>query len=179
MKIGLKTGEKEYKVHIERSSEDYTFVIGTETYSVEKITDDHPAFTFSVNGTRYPGYISRASNEMGFISIDGQIFEVQRLDFLPESIAPVGFESAANHSNEIHSPMPGKVIRLFVNKGDKVAKGANLMIIEAMKMENAIVSPSDGVVEVINVALNDRVDPGKALIILKKKEDLETINMDK
>jgi len=96
---------------------------------------------------------------------------MQRQDFLPGSVLPARFESTGNHSNEVYSPMPGKVIKLFVNKGEKVNKGEVLLIIEAMKMENSILSPADGIVEQINVTLNDRVDPGKALIILEKKAD--------
>jgi biotin carboxyl carrier protein len=60
--------------------------------------------------------------------------------------------------------MPGKVIRIQVNEGDSVKKGTTLMIIEAMKMENQIVSPRDAVVKTINVAVNDRVESSTALI---------------
>ena len=67
--------------------------------------------------------------------------------------------------------MPGKVIKLFVIEGDKINKGDVVLIIEAMKMENVIVSPADGIVNKINVTLNDRIDAGKALIILKKNEE--------
>jgi biotin carboxyl carrier protein len=67
--------------------------------------------------------------------------------------------------------MPGKVIKLFVTAGDKVMKGEGLLIIEAMKMENTIVSPVNGIVARINVALNDRIDPGMALITLGKNEE--------
>jgi biotin carboxyl carrier protein len=95
---------------------------------------------------------------------------MQRQDFLPGSVLPVRFESS-DHNNEVYSPMPGKVIKLFVNAGEKVNKGDVLFIIEAMKMENSIISPSDGIVEQINIVLNDRIDPGKALILLKKNED--------
>lgn len=172
MKIGIKTGGTEIQVNFERKDDDYSFRIDGEMYAVERINDDHSELSFSVNGTRFTAQVSRDKNETGFISIGGHIFEVQRQDFLPESVTPVRFEST-HSSNEVYSPMPGKVIKLFVKKGDEVAKGANLVIIEAMKMENAIISPADGHVDQINVALNDRVDPGIALIVLKKIEDLE------
>jgi acetyl-CoA carboxylase biotin carboxylase subunit len=172
MKIRIKSGEQEYTVAIPYSQDpNYKFVIGDENFPIEKVHEETSTLTFSLNGTNYLVYVSRDKKEMGFVSFEGHIFEMQRQDFLPESLSPAHFEAASNHSNEVYSPMPGKVIKLFVNKGEKVNKGDVLLIIEAMKMENSILSPADGTVEQINVALNDRVDPGKALIILEKNED--------
>ncbi len=172
MKIRIKSGEQEYTVAIPYSQDPkYTFVIGAENFTIEKIHDETSTLTFSLNGINYPVHVSGDTKDMGFVSFEGHIFEMQRQDFLPGSVSPARFESAGNHSNEVYSPMPGKVIKLFVNKGEKVNKGELLLIIEAMKMENSILSPADGIVEQINVALNDRVDPGKALIILEKNAD--------
>jgi acetyl/propionyl-CoA carboxylase alpha subunit len=172
MRIRIKSGEQEYTVAIPYSQDpNYKFVIGEENFTIEKVHEETSTLTFSLNGVNYLVYVSRDKKERGFVSFEGHIFEMQRQDFLPESLSPAHFESASNHSNEVYSPMPGKVIKLFVNKGEKVNKGDVLLIIEAMKMENSILSPADGTVEQINVALNDRVDPGKALIILEKNED--------
>jgi 3-methylcrotonyl-CoA carboxylase alpha subunit len=171
MKIRIKSGEQEYTVAIPYSQDPrYKFVIGEENFSIEKVQDETSTVTFSLHRINYLVYISTNAEDIGFVSFEGHIFEMQRQDFLPESISPVRFESAGNHSNEVYSPMPGKVIKLFVNKGEKVTKGDVLLIIEAMKMENSIFSPANGIVEQINVALNDRVDPGKPLIILEKNE---------
>jgi biotin carboxyl carrier protein len=172
MKIRIKSGELEYTVAIPYSQDSrYKFVIGEESFTIEKVHDETSTLTFSLNGINHLVHVSRDTEDMGFVSFEGHIFEMQRQDFLPESVSPVRFESAGNHSNEVYSPMPGKVIKLFVKKGEKVNKGDILLIIEAMKMENSILSPADGIVEQINVALNDRVDPGRALIILEKNEN--------
>ena len=55
------------------------------------------------------------------------------------------------------APMPGKVIRVLVNAGDEVAAGQALLIIEAMKMEHQVVSPTTGVVAEVFVHVNARV----------------------
>jgi acetyl-CoA carboxylase biotin carboxylase subunit len=168
----IKSGEQEYSVGMAFSpSPEYTFLIAEENFAVEKIHTETNLVKFSLNGIAYQIYVSSDINEMGLISYGGHIFGMQRLDFLPESITPVRFESLGHSGNEVFSPMPGKVIKLFVKEGESVSKGDVLLIIEAMKMENSILSPADGIVEKINVVLNDRVDPGKALIILEKKED--------
>ena len=52
---------------------------------------------------------------------------------------------------QVCAPMPGKILRVLVNKGDAVKRGDNLMILEAMKMENEIPCDCDGtVLEAVN-----------------------------
>jgi 3-methylcrotonyl-CoA carboxylase alpha subunit len=62
------------------------------------------------------------------------------------------------------APMPGSVIEVLVKPGDTVAKGAALMIIEAMKMEHTIAAPSPGTVKEVYFAKGDQVAEGVDLI---------------
>jgi biotin carboxyl carrier protein len=64
----------------------------------------------------------------------------------------------------IKSSMPGKVVRILVEKGQKVEKGQPLLILEAMKMENEIRSHAAGVVQDIAVAVGAKVEAGALLI---------------
>jgi biotin carboxyl carrier protein len=66
--------------------------------------------------------------------------------------------------------MPGKVIKVNVNEGDKVNKGDTLIIVEAMKMENHLSAPMDAVVTKINVNKDDKVDANSLLIELSIAE---------
>jgi 3-methylcrotonyl-CoA carboxylase alpha subunit len=71
------------------------------------------------------------------------------------------------HSGSLAAPMPGKVIAVLVQKGDKVAKGTPLVILEAMKMEHTITAPRAGVVAEIRFAAGEQVDEGVDLLILQ------------
>jgi 3-methylcrotonyl-CoA carboxylase alpha subunit len=66
------------------------------------------------------------------------------------------------------APMPGKVIAVMVKPGDKVAKGAPLLILEAMKMEHTIAAPADGVVREIHYAAGEQVPEGAELLRLEQ-----------
>ena len=59
------------------------------------------------------------------------------------------------NKNSLICPMPGKLIELFVKVGDKIETGQNLCIVEAMKMENTLVSSLKGQVKKINFKVND------------------------
>ncbi|MNF13023.1 Glutaconyl-CoA decarboxylase subunit gamma [compost metagenome] len=65
---------------------------------------------------------------------------------------------------EIKAPMPGLVLNVIVESGQEVNKGDNLLILEAMKMENIIKSPSSGIVKKILVTKGDKVEKNEILI---------------
>lgn len=70
-------------------------------------------------------------------------------------------------SGAIAAPMHGKVLSVAVAKGDKVAKGQRLMVLEAMKMEHALDAATDGIVAELSVAAGDQVAEGAQLILIK------------
>ena len=65
------------------------------------------------------------------------------------------------------APMPGKVIDLKVKKGKKVKVGDTLVILEAMKMEHSIKASEDGTVSELFVSINDQVENGALLMVVK------------
>ena len=74
-----------------------------------------------------------------------------------------------NHNNagtlkEIKAPMPGLILDLKVKPGDEVKKGDVVLILEAMKMENSIKSPGDGVVKAVKITLKQSVEKNQVLI---------------
>lgn len=66
----------------------------------------------------------------------------------------------------VTAPIPGVVSDLKASKGDRVETGSVLLILEAMKMENEIYSPSDGVVKEIYVKVGQQVSRGERLVLI-------------
>lgn len=63
-----------------------------------------------------------------------------------------------DHGNNLLTPMPGKIIKVYVQKGDSVANGDKLYVMEAMKMEHSIVSSQDGVITEVLFKEGDQVE---------------------
>ncbi len=69
--------------------------------------------------------------------------------------------------NVISSPMPGKVVKILVNKGDKVKAGETVIIVSAMKMESEYKVKQDRVIKDIKVKEGDTVDGNQPLVIVE------------
>jgi 3-methylcrotonyl-CoA carboxylase alpha subunit len=68
------------------------------------------------------------------------------------------------------APMPGRVAEVHVRPGARVARGAPLLVLEAMKMEHTIAAPGDGRVTEIHYATGDLVEEGAELLALELEE---------
>lgn len=83
----------------------------------------------------------------------------------PEA-APAPQTGGTAGSVKVNSPMPGKILALKAKVGQSVKHGDVILILEAMKMENEIVAPGDGVVASVNVSTGEMVEAGALLATL-------------
>lgn len=83
---------------------------------------------------------------------------------VPESNAAQSSGSQNTEGEILDAPMPGNIINVAVKVGDTVKKGQLIIILEAMKMENEIVSPKDGIITLVAVSKGQSVNAGDALV---------------
>ena len=80
--------------------------------------------------------------------------------------APAAPAGAVAAGEVVKSPMPGNVLKINVTQGQQVKEGDVLLILEAMKMENEVVSPKAGTVAQVVVAKGAVVETGSALVVI-------------
>lgn len=161
----------------------FTVTIQNKSYSVEKTEESIRVDGKTVNwglkwvSDRKVHLISgNKSIEAELISVDNETKTVQiklgnktanlqlkdRFDVLLEQM---GMNNTASHTlKEIKAPMPGLILDLKVRPGDVVKKGEVVLILEAMKMENILKSPGDGIVKAVKVSLNQSVEKNQVLL---------------
>jgi acetyl-CoA carboxylase biotin carboxylase subunit len=141
-------------------------IAGTR-YTVESLPSESPAFRFSVNGEPYHILFSEDHDHREYISMGDHIFLMRRHDLLPNELVAASGEALGSDKSHVNAPMPGKVIKISVKPGDTVKKGALLLIIEAMKMENNIVASRDAKIKEVNVMMNQLVQVHTPLVVFE------------
>ena len=89
----------------------------------------------------------------------------------PAAAAPAAPAAAAapvvtGAGEAVNAPMPGTILKVNVTQGQKVAEGAVLCVLEAMKMENEILAPKAGTVTQVLAAKGATVDTGAPLVVI-------------
>jgi len=149
----------------------YLFMKGTQSFECVINNLNGALLDFTIDGERHQAVISVDSKRHLIIRMYGFDFEVKRADVLTdEQILGASGQGTGRHDDEITSPMPGKVIDVRVKPGDEVEKGAILLIIESMKMENNILAPYNAIVEAVNVEKGGMVGGASVLVKLKQVE---------
>ncbi len=120
------------------------------------------------------------------VTVDGETFQVEieglspsrpqpprrgRTEHTPPPPPPPPSEASASpvlvSGNVLRSPMPGRVMSILVRPGDAVSAGDEVCVVEAMKMEQSIQSPRDGVIKAVHVEPLETVNGDDPLIELE------------
>ena len=112
-----------------------------------------------------------------FLNVDGTMEEVT-IESLTEIVPSYGGEIVGENvarskrpspkrEGDVYAPMPGRITKLLVKKGDTVSAGDTVLIVEAMKMENEIHTPIDGVIKEVYVKEGDMANPDETLIYVE------------
>jgi biotin carboxyl carrier protein len=110
--------------------------------------------------------LSVKSEEKSFlIKVDGIKYSLNAKDKYDELLHSLGMDNLVSKKvADLKAPMPGLVLEISVEVGQEVAKGETLLILEAMKMENVIKSPTDGVIKSIAVNKTDTVEKNQLIL---------------
>ncbi|QXP70511.1 acetyl-CoA carboxylase biotin carboxyl carrier protein subunit [Polaribacter sp. R2A056_3_33] len=99
------------------------------------------------------------------VKVNNTVYRMNIHDELDTLIKEMGFEiGITKEVNEIKAPMPGLILEINIQVGSEVKEDDTLLILEAMKMENALTSPRAGIIKTISVIKGETVDKNQLLI---------------
>ncbi len=126
-------------------------------------------FNFIIRGTEYEVEIKSLEDSIAKIEVNGTLYSVELQHKTKVSKTPVlvrkpvvlppGAGQIKQQSGvyKVKAPLPGNIMKVFVKEGDKVGIDDNLLIYEAMKMENTLKSEKEGVVRSVSIKEGDAV----------------------
>jgi biotin carboxyl carrier protein len=136
--------------------------------TVEHATDC--SFSAVVNGESLTAFITDIDEDSNIISVKirHNTYDVHIETPADDLVNKLGIIVAKpQKAKALESPMPGLILKVLVAPGDQVSKGENLLVLEAMKMENVFKASSDGIVKEIPVQASQAVEKGQTLIIFE------------
>ncbi|MBT8327401.1 MAG: acetyl-CoA carboxylase biotin carboxyl carrier protein subunit [Bacteroidia bacterium] len=133
-------------------------------YDIIKLPDG--SFNLIVDNISYSIEVLKKETATGKLSllINGRKVESTLHNKLAVLLKSMGMEGGKKKLKELKAPMPGLVLATNVKEGDEVEEGQDLLVLEAMKMENAIKSPQAGIIDKVFVTVNEKVDKNHILI---------------
>ncbi len=156
LRIGLREiGEGQYEV-----------TIAGETVHVDAVRSSRTIYSVIEEGQQFEVVVDEKGGHDFDVLVGGRIFHMESVDertrLLAGSAAPV-----ATGPQTVAAEMPGKVVKVSVPVGPAVDEGQGIVVLEAMKMENEIPTPNDGVVVEMAVREGDTVEAGTTLFVVE------------
>ncbi|WP_421919494.1 acetyl/propionyl/methylcrotonyl-CoA carboxylase subunit alpha [Marinifilum sp.] len=135
----------------------YRIKIRENEYALENFQIEQDSMTFEYQSARYRFYRSKNSEGMSFVSCRGIVHQLERWSEIQAKVGESAMGNSGATDGRILSPMPGKIVKVEAQAGQSVAKGEVLIIVEAMKMENNILAPFEGIIEQVFVEEGEQV----------------------
>ena len=168
MKLKAQIEDREQELIVNVEDAHVAAEVGGRIYDLQVRQPSPDCFLFFLGASVYECRISErvTAKEVFDVDIRGHKYAVTIAD--PKRLRS-GQNSDRHHHGvtEIRAPMPGKVVRVQIEAGASVEKGAGLVVVEAMKMQNEMKSPRDGVVVSIKVKAGDTVNAGDVLAVVE------------
>jgi len=167
-RTSVKIGDRARDVAIERHGEEVLARVDGREYRLSVLEPQRGVFSFLPlgEGGRSVEAIVSESEGVYRVRVGARLFEA--------SIERPGHAGASRRNSDgpggrlvLKSIMPGRIVRVLVEPGVAVSRGQGIIVVEAMKMENEIGSPGDGVVRQILAAAGDRVEAGAPLAVIE------------
>lgn len=160
-------GEQEYMVNLtETTQNQFTIEVDGRSHSIDFAMAGDSVYSIIIDGRSYAMEIDEKGDIFNILMENGDMFAVEVLDEM-KRLMKMRHSAGLEGRQVIEAQMPGYIWKILVEKGQEVKAGEPLMILVAMKMENEIKAPKDGIVEELYVVLDQTVATGDKLAVVE------------
>ncbi|MDQ3797989.1 MAG: biotin/lipoyl-binding protein [Acidobacteriota bacterium] len=164
MKLIAELNNEKHEVEFKRDGERISATIDGREYALEASEVEPNVYLLKHENRVFQLYV--APSETPIVTLGNHSFEIKISD--PKRLRGAGGAGgSADGTIEIKTAMPGKVVRVIAEQGAEIKQGESVLVVEAMKMQNEMKSPKDGIVKEIRVAEGATVNAGDVLAIIE------------
>lgn len=167
--VSQKKGETKTVGLREVDDNHYEITIDGQTVHVDAAKSGKTIYSIIEDGKQFEVIIDESGAHGFDVLVAGQLFHLTALDERSRLLTSTA-KTVATGPQRVESEMPGKVVKILVQPGTPVVEGQGVVILEAMKMENEIKSPIEGVVVELGVTEGQTVESGAALFVVAPPE---------
>ena len=168
MKLIAEINDEKHEIAFKQTGERLTADIDGRIYELEASEVEPNVFLLKHENKIYQIFVSPKQNPqepfsvfVGNYNFEIKIFDPKRLRDATDAAG------GTDGTVEIKTAMPGKIVRVLVEAGAEIKKGEGVIIVEAMKMQNEMKSPKDGIVKEIRFAEGETANAGDVLAIIE------------
>jgi biotin carboxyl carrier protein len=158
----------------EQQGNEFAVRVAEQIMNLRLLSVQQDALTFLVNEKPLRAHVVH-DGQRTLVAIEGHVYKFSQAR---EKQGKTSRKETGRLEPEIRSPMPGKILQVLVQEGAQVEAGQTLVLVEAMKMENALTAEGAAHVKKIHVAPGDLVDLGQVLIELEFRPIREAAAQD-
>lgn len=162
----VQVGERLLEVSVEGEDGGYAVTLGDQSYHADlrKVGQDS-LFSLLIEGRSFEVHVAGGPQAYD-LQVDGVPYTVQVAPRTSAGGLTQGLGAEQAGPLHIQAPMPGVVNEVYVQPQQAVERGARLLVLEAMKMNNEIQAPRAGTVQEVRVSKGQRVNKGDVLLVL-------------
>ena len=144
----------------------YAVTLNGVRHHLEALELPHGAVSMLLDGDSYAAEFEEKGDEVKVL-LKGQLTTVDIVDERRARLREATAVFTVEGRQTVNSPMPGKVVKVFVKVGDEVTEGQSLVVVEAMKMENELKAPKAGKVLEVTAVEGTAVENGTKLVVIE------------
>ena len=164
--VSEKSGETRTVGLVEIGENQYEVTLDGRTVQVDAAKSGRTIYSIIEDGKQFEVIVDEQGTHGFDVLVGGQLLHLTARDERSRLLATAA-KPVASGPQRVEAEMPGKVVKVAVAVGSAVREGQGVVVVEAMKMENEIPSPVDGVVAEIGVVEGQTVESGALLFVVE------------
>lgn len=161
MQYQLSYLNEQHSIDVREDKDEFIVTIGQNVFHFKDCSVEGHQVRYRFKGEARRMYFGQDGDKY-YLAVDGEYYMLEKA-----KASTQGYADTATGKNSVTSSMPGLLVKMPVKVGETVKAGDTLAIVEAMKMQNELHAPRDGVVNRVNFQEGDQVDAFEPIVELE------------